>query len=297
VNNTIVDPQTKVAEMMEMYDQEVKEFPVLPDEATRLLRARLTFEECMEFVKAMGCKLGINLNSYSKSEEGEIVIADEPTLRALPLDQISIEIDPNGKPDLTETADAIADIQVVNLGAANACGIPSALVFDEVHRSNMTKRWPDGTIHKREDGKVIKPDTYSPADIEEVFSRQHMQLLKEKLSVDSTISAMFARAQDLEFNLYDLLTASVYDVPVKLVDVARKNQSHFRHEEIAQKRGIVKLLVWATVLEMDPTEGSKQYDLTADELSTSREAFFEAFPGLLQYVPDSQETSEEEANA
>lgn len=38
-------------------------------------------------------------------------------------------------------------------------------VVTEVHAANMRKIWPDGTIHYREDGKVLKPPTWTPADI------------------------------------------------------------------------------------------------------------------------------------
>ena len=67
--------------------------------------------------------------------------------------------------DVVEAADALADLLYVVYGAALEWGIPIDAVFDEVHRSNMTKVWPDGTVHYREDGKVLKPPTYSPANI------------------------------------------------------------------------------------------------------------------------------------
>jgi len=68
--------------------------------------------------------------------------------------------------DLVEIADAIADLLYVVYGAAVTYGLDAQVLFDEVHRSNMTKIWPDGTIHRREsDGKILKPPSYSPADI------------------------------------------------------------------------------------------------------------------------------------
>jgi len=73
--------------------------------------------------------------------------------------------------DLVGMADAIGDLLYVVLGAAVAMGIDSEAVFAEVHRSNMTKLWPDGTVHRREDGKVLKPPTYSPADIKGVLEK------------------------------------------------------------------------------------------------------------------------------
>jgi predicted HAD superfamily Cof-like phosphohydrolase len=45
-------------------------------------------------------------------------------------------------------------------------------VFEEVHRSNMAKL-VDGKPLKRADGKVIKPEGWTPPDIEGVIKKQH----------------------------------------------------------------------------------------------------------------------------
>jgi len=82
---------------------------------------------------------------------------------ALEFEQASAGHDP------VAVADAIADLLYVVYGAALEWGIPADDVLAEVHRSNMTKVWPDGTVHYREDGRVLKPPTYSPADIAGVF--------------------------------------------------------------------------------------------------------------------------------
>lgn len=73
--------------------------------------------------------------------------------------------------DFVGVADAIGDQIYVLIGYALAYGIPIVPIFAEIHRSNMTKIWPDGTIKRREDGKVLKPPTYSPADIKGVLKR------------------------------------------------------------------------------------------------------------------------------
>jgi len=41
--------------------------------------------------------------------------------------------------------------------------------FREVHRSNMSKLLEDGSVLRREDGKVLKGPNYSPADIHSVL--------------------------------------------------------------------------------------------------------------------------------
>lgn len=88
------------------------------------------------------------------------------------------------KQDPVEVADALADLLYVTYGAALEWGIPLDAVFDEVHRSNMTKKWPDGTVHRRADGKILKPDTYSPADVAGVLrSAWRMKLRAEEEGV------------------------------------------------------------------------------------------------------------------
>lgn len=72
--------------------------------------------------------------------------------------------------NLVGIADALGDLLYVVYGAAIEYGIPIDEVFEEIHRSNMTKLWPDGTVHKREDGKVLKPPTYSPADLQGIIN-------------------------------------------------------------------------------------------------------------------------------
>jgi predicted HAD superfamily Cof-like phosphohydrolase len=67
--------------------------------------------------------------------------------------------------DLTEIADALADMVYIAYGTAVAYGKPLDKVFDEVHRSNMSKLGPDGKPIYREDGKVMKPANWSPPNI------------------------------------------------------------------------------------------------------------------------------------
>jgi predicted HAD superfamily Cof-like phosphohydrolase len=67
--------------------------------------------------------------------------------------------------NLTEMVDALADIIYFAYGTAINLGVDLEPVFEEVHRSNMTKVWPDGSVRRREDGKVIKPPTYTKPDV------------------------------------------------------------------------------------------------------------------------------------
>jgi predicted HAD superfamily Cof-like phosphohydrolase len=66
--------------------------------------------------------------------------------------------------DIIEIADALTDLLYVVYGAGHTYGIDLNRCFAEVHRSNMSK-FVDGKRIKNAEGKVMKPDTYSPPDL------------------------------------------------------------------------------------------------------------------------------------
>jgi predicted HAD superfamily Cof-like phosphohydrolase len=114
-----------VLEFHTAFDLPVNRKPTIPTKAQQQLRIRLIREELNELEFAM--------------ENGDIV----------------------------ETLDALADLDYVVTGAWLETGVWRLrhVAAREVHRSNMTKVWDDGTVKKRADGKVLKPDTYSPANL------------------------------------------------------------------------------------------------------------------------------------
>jgi|TARA_R110002153_G_scaffold63295_4_gene169956 predicted HAD superfamily Cof-like phosphohydrolase len=69
--------------------------------------------------------------------------------------------------DLVEVTDALADQLYILLGTMVAHGMQGIIkdVFNEVHRSNMSKLGEDGKPIYREDGKVLKGPNYSPPNI------------------------------------------------------------------------------------------------------------------------------------
>jgi len=67
--------------------------------------------------------------------------------------------------DATKLAKESADVQYILEGTALRPGIDLARAFCIVHVSNMTKIHPDGTYRVREDGKILKPDSYQPPDM------------------------------------------------------------------------------------------------------------------------------------
>jgi len=72
--------------------------------------------------------------------------------------------------DLVNLAKELADIIYIACGTAASYGIPLNEVFEEVHRSNMTKL-VDGKPVYREDGKILKPEGWTAPDIESVLER------------------------------------------------------------------------------------------------------------------------------
>lgn len=81
-----------------------------------------------------------------------------------------------GKDDIVEIADALADLIYIACGTAVSYGIPLDKVFAEVHRSNMAKL-VDGKPIYREDGKVMKPEGWTPPDVEGVLKKSHEEFI------------------------------------------------------------------------------------------------------------------------
>ena len=188
-------PQEDIVTLMKQFNQPVKESPELPDAETRLLRARLVFEEALEFVKGCGCT--VTMLPATSSGEGQTAVIDD----------IGVVLDPKGTPDFAEYVDGCIDQLVVTYGALNAAGVKAQPAWDEVQRSNMSKAWPHCSVcdavlergagvelvhpedanahhgdwkpilkvHKRPDGKFIKSPTYSPADLKRVIAEQVQQ--------------------------------------------------------------------------------------------------------------------------
>lgn len=73
--------------------------------------------------------------------------------------------------DVAAVAKELADLLYVVYGTAVSCGIDMTPVFQEVHRSNMSKKGG----RKRADGKWLKPPDYTPAQIQPLLMAQGMQ--------------------------------------------------------------------------------------------------------------------------
>lgn len=92
---------------------------------------------------------------------------DEVLLRraSMALEELAEWLAAHAEGDLVAAADAWADRAYVLFGDAIAAGLPAVALFEEVHRSNMTKE-PDPW----RTGKAVKGVEYQPPDIRKVLS-------------------------------------------------------------------------------------------------------------------------------
>lgn len=125
--------QERVEEFMNAAGQIVRKTPTVIPESERILRTALIDEEIFGF------------NELFESMRRE---------------------------DLVGIADGLADALYVLIGTASAYGFVMEDLFSEAHRSNMTKFGFDDASQSYfaildENGKVMKPATYSPADFEQ----------------------------------------------------------------------------------------------------------------------------------
>ncbi len=139
--------------------------PSIPSIDTIRLRLKLITEEYFEALSSILpfdlSKMPIDHFDFQRRVHSKLVLA-----RAT-IDDAITQYGGNAV-DIVELADALADLDYVVEGTRIAFGIDCKPIADEVHRSNMSK--VGGT--RREDGKWVKPDSYSPADVRGELEKQ-----------------------------------------------------------------------------------------------------------------------------
>lgn len=75
--------------------------------------------------------------------------------------------------DLVEIADALGDKLYILFGSILKHGLQHKIeeVFDEIHRSNLSKLDDSGQPVFREDGKIMKSNNYFKPDIKKILSK------------------------------------------------------------------------------------------------------------------------------
>ena len=77
------------------------------------------------------------------------------------------------KVDVTEVADALGDMLYILCGTIIEHGMQNVIddVFEEIHRSNLSKLDENGNPIYREDGKVVKGPNYFPPNLKKFFEK------------------------------------------------------------------------------------------------------------------------------
>lgn len=70
--------------------------------------------------------------------------------------------------DIVEVADGLIDMVYVAVGTGLTYGLPMVPLWNEVQRANMAK-FPGGVARFRPDGKIIKPEGWTPPEIGKVL--------------------------------------------------------------------------------------------------------------------------------
>jgi predicted HAD superfamily Cof-like phosphohydrolase len=123
--------------------------PADPQARSPQLRADLIMEEAIETVFA-----------FVGAARGQTIV-HEVLVRVLQ----SAARNKKTEPDLVEAIDGLCDLLYVTYGSFEDIGVDGEPFFDEVHRSNMAK--VGGPCN--EVGKKMKPDNWTPPDIESVL--------------------------------------------------------------------------------------------------------------------------------
>lgn len=146
--------QKRVERFMNLAGQAVPDGPIIPNEDTRMLRAKLILEEAFETISALGVDIFC---------DGDFDVV-------LRLEDITLLVSEDRDCDLAEVVDGCCDIIVVTTGTLSAFGIVDDPCQIEVDNSNLRKFGPGG--HRREDGKWIKPDDWQAPDWKSILSQQ-----------------------------------------------------------------------------------------------------------------------------
>lgn len=123
----------RVDSLMEQAGQGRPNIPTVPDEATRLLRAKLIFEEAIRELLYEG--LGVNIRIKGDPESLNGPEAKKQDLIVFETHDGKTKLEPN----LTLIADGCIDTSVVTIGTLIACGIDDKELLELVDNNNLAK--------------------------------------------------------------------------------------------------------------------------------------------------------------
>jgi predicted HAD superfamily Cof-like phosphohydrolase len=112
------------------------------------------FRDQEKFMRA--CDQSVESHNEQQYELYLGLIAEE-------MQELSVAIQNNDK---IEQLDALIDILVVTIGAIHSAGFDAEGAWKEVMSTNFAKvNKETGKVVKREDGKVLKPDGWTPPNL------------------------------------------------------------------------------------------------------------------------------------
>jgi len=105
--------------------------------------------------------------------EGNISEAEYILRHRLMLEENEEYLEACKRGDLTEIADALGDKMYILFGTILKHGLQYKIeeLFDEIHRSNMSKLDENGNPIFREDGKIMKSSSYFKPDIKSILEK------------------------------------------------------------------------------------------------------------------------------
>jgi predicted HAD superfamily Cof-like phosphohydrolase len=140
--------KSQVTEFHKLVGQPILETPTVPSDEHVRLRAALITEEYLEVMQSL-FKYPDEFNDF-RDRLGDII-------RHMPI-----------VVDMFDLADGLADLDYVVEGTRLEFGIDGGPIAAEVHAANMRKLGGS----KNAQGKILKPEGWTPPDIEGVLKRQ-----------------------------------------------------------------------------------------------------------------------------
>lgn len=148
--------------------------------------------------------------------------------------------------NIIDVADAIVDILYITYGTAHEYGIADRLIllFDEIHKSNMTKVGPNGKALFRRDGKILKPETYTEPNLRPILERdfsiyKSSDLAKELAEIESNIvNGIIHNTIKKNLSFFDRILFSIYNKLESILE--KKVQVEFPKVIVYGKEHVIK---------------------------------------------------------
>lgn len=195
----------QVAAFNYAFGHKVRETPGIPDEKQVRLAMALVIEEAFEFTEA--CLIS-DIDSRSHAERFSIRHAKAIAMGAARENILNV--------NLPKVADALADLDYVSEAARQFFGIDGQPIADEVQISNMAKI---GGAKDPETGKHLKPEGWTPPDIEACLRAQGWNPFREQMTMECGIPSEtlppcwmdWGHGGDIHYNASDGFHAREHD--------------------------------------------------------------------------------------